>query len=391
MLWKNAGRAAATVVLLLAMAAPAWAEDLGFAATVGLEITYTPVPPASYNIGSDLQLGLEIPGFSLESSTGFDLSGFTSERVSFIVDLGAAQISEDIRFEPDFDWNELSLDVNVVGVELGVDWIFANIGSTQTPSYEMGVVAALGSNVPFGLDIQSVTGFGAVDLVNVVGGAPSPFADRMLFLFDHVAHVCDPAPPLDVTVVGGFAFEEELVRLQLDLSGFLASHTLWFDSLGLSRIVFELGYQFPDPSLGVLTSLTLDGGFTITSLNVIVDVALEGIRFTSWTGFAQAAFPVPLPVLFAGQDFALSFAICGVTVTSETDFDDLFLFEAEKIAIEAVVDPLTFVSLTTFDGGGFESQCIQASVAFSGVRLSTEAQFTWDGVVSVSFGFELSF
>ena len=138
MLWKNAGRAAAAAVLILAVAAPAWAAGLGFSATVGLEITYTPLPPASYDIGSDLQLAFDIPGFSLRSDTGFDLAGFTWEKVSFTVDLGVAKISEDIRFEPEFDWNELSLDLSIVGVDMGADWIFANIGSVQTPSYDMG-------------------------------------------------------------------------------------------------------------------------------------------------------------------------------------------------------------------------------------------------------------
>ena len=96
-------------------------------------------------------------------------------------------------------------------------------------------------------------------------------------------------------------------------------------------------------------------------------------------------------MLFAGQKFAISFAVSGVRVTSETDFDDLFLFEAEILAIEATIDPVTFVSVTSFDAGGFAGECIQASVAFSGVRLSTDAEFTWAGVVLVSFGFELSF
>ena len=391
MLWKNAGRAAAAAVLILAVAAPAWAAGLGFSATVGLEITYTPLPPASYDIGSDLQLAFDIPGFSLRSDTGFDLAGFTWEKVSFTVDLGVAKISEDIRFEPEFDWNELSLDLSIVGVDMGADWIFANIGSVQTPSYDMGVVVEIGSKIPCGLSIASVTGFGAEDLVNVLGGAPAPFSEVMLTLFDHLATVCAPPEDLRVTVVDGFYFEEELLRLQLNLAGFVTSNTVWFDAAGLSQIVLEIGYAFADPSLGVLTSLTLDGGFSITNLDIIADLSIDAIRLTSWTGFARPAFPVPVPVLFSGQKFALRFELVGVTVTSETDFDDLFLFDGEEIAIEATVDPVTFVSLTEFGAAGFSRQCIEASVAFSGVTLSTKAEFTWSGVTLVSFGFKLSF
>jgi hypothetical protein len=391
MLWRGIGRAAGVAILILAAAAPAWASDLGFSASVGLEVTYTPVPPASYNIGSNLQLTFEIPGFALESETGFDLTGFTFQRVTLGVDLGAAKIAEEIRFEPDFDWNELSLDVSIVGVEIGVDWIFANIGSVQTPSYDMGVVVAFQSEIPCGLGIASVTGFGAIDLVNVLGGALAPFSEEMLFLFTYVDTVCEPAPDLDVEVVDGLYFEEELLRLTFAFQGLLISHTTWFDALGLAQMVFEFGYDFEDPSLGLLTAITVDGAFSITKIDVIVDLAIDAVRFTSWTGFAEPVFPVPLPVIFAGQGFAVAFELCGVTVTSETDFDDLFLFDAEIVAIETSIDPVTFVSLTTFDASGFASECIEASIAFSGVHLSTKAEFTWDGVTLVAFGFELAF
>jgi len=390
MLCTNAGRAVAAAILVFVATAPAWGADLGLSATVGLEITYTPVPPASYNIGSDLQLGLEVAGFSLASSTRFDLTGFTGEDVQFEIDLGAAQIAEDLRFNPGFDWNELSLDVTVVGVNLGVDWIFANTGTVQTPSYDMGVVISLSSEFPIGLGLASVTGFGASDLENVLGG-PAPFADKMLFLFDYVATICSPVNEPDVTVVGGFYFEEELLRLTVTYCGMVASHTMWFDTGGLSQLVFELGYAFPDPALAILTKLTLDGSFDLKNLDVILDAAIDGVRVTSWTGFAEPGFPIPLPVLFSGQKFAIAFSIADVHVTSETDFDDLFLFEQETIVIDTTIDPVTFVSVTTFDSGGFAGECIDASVTFSGVTLSTEAEFAWTGIVRVSFGFELSF
>jgi hypothetical protein len=391
MLWKCIGRSAAAAVLVLAAATPAWASDLGFSASVGLAITYTPVPPASYNIGSNLELTFEIPGFALQSETGFDLTGFTFQRVTLGVDLGAAKIVEEIRFEPDFDWNELSLDLSIVGVEIGVDWIFANIGSVQTPSYDMGVVVAFQSEIPCGLGIATVTGFGAIDLVNVLGGARAPFSEEMLSLFVHLETLCAPAPDLDVTIVNGLFFEEELLRLTFAFEGLLASHTTWFDEFGLSQMVFEFGYDFDDPSLGLLTAVTVDGAFAITKIDVIVDLSIDVIRFTSWTGFAEHSLPIPLPIIFAGQGFVVAFELCGVTVTSETDFDDLFLFETEIVAIETSIDPVTFVSLTTFDALGFASECIQATVAFGGVRLSTTAEFTWDGVSLVAFGFDLAF
>ncbi len=393
MLWKGIGRAAVAAALILVAAAPAWASNqgLGFSASVGLEITYAPVPPAAYNVGSDLRLGFEVPGFALQSETRFDLTDFTFQRVVLVVDLGLARISEDVRFEPEFDWNELSFDLCFVGVELGIDWIFADISIVQTPSYDMGIVLSFETEIPCGLGFASVTGFGAVDLVSVLGGAEAPFSQELLSLFLYVDRLCVEAPELDVTVVEGLFFEEELLRLTFAFEGLLASHSTWFDASGLSQMVFELGYSFDDPSLGFLIAINVDGTFSVSAIDIVLDLAIGGVHFTSWTGFAEPVFPLPVPVIFAGQAFAVSFELCGVTLTSETDFTDLFLFEAEIIAIEAAIDPFTFVSVTTFDDAGFASQCIEAGVSFAGVHLSTKAQFTWDGIELVSFGFELTF
>jgi len=379
------------VLLSLFGAGAAAADDLGFSGRVGLEVTYTPIPPALYNIGADLGLGFEISGFSFASATGFDLFGFQSERVSLSIDLGAVQISEEIRFEPTFSWNELSVDLGIVGVNFGIDWILANIGGVQTPAYSMGAVIELSSGIVCGFSITSLTGFGAVNLVNLLGGVEAPFSFALLDLFIYLDTLCVSPIELDVTIVDGFYFEEELVRLEIDYLGLIASSTTWFDYQGLSQMLFELGYRFDEPSLSFLTSVTLDGTFTITGLGFIVDLAIDVVRFTSHTFFVEATPPAPIPIIFGGQAFAVSFEICGVTITSETGFDGSFLFSEETIAIDALIDPVTFRSLTTFDATGFAAECVYASVEFSGVLLYTRAEFDMTGIQLVSFGFALSF
>ena len=140
---RTCGRIAVlSVLLLLVGGGVAGAGELGFSAGVGLEVTYTPVPPTSYNIGSDLTLSFEVAGFSLVADTGFDLVGFQSEKVTLAVDLGAVQLAEEIRFEPIFSWSEMSMDLAIAGVEIGLDWILADIGTVQTPAYSMGAVGA---------------------------------------------------------------------------------------------------------------------------------------------------------------------------------------------------------------------------------------------------------
>ena len=385
------GRIAVLAALgIIALSGMVSANGLGFSAGIGLEVSYTPVPPTSYSIGSDLSLSFSIAGFSLASHTGFDLTGFESEIVTLEVDLGAVQIGEEIRFEPYFSWNELSVDLAIVGVEIGLDWILADIGSVQTPELTMGAVFEVSSGIVCGFSISSLTGFGAIDLVNVLGGIEAPFVYDFMYLFHHVDALCVDVVPLDVTIVSGFYFEEELFRLEVDYMGLLASNTTWFDSTGLSKMIFELGYRFPEPSLGFLTAVTLDGAFAITGIDFLVDVQIDALRFTSHTSFAEPLVPLPIPIVFMGQGFGVSFEFCGVRITSITQFDDVFLFEQEQIAIEAEVAPVSFISLTTFDAGGFASQCIYGDVCFSGVLLYTRAEFDFTGIQEVVFGFELS-
>jgi len=365
------------------------AQNLGFSGSVGFEVTYTPVPPTSYNVGVDLALGFDISGFSFASETGFDLSGFQSERVSFVLDLGAVGIREEIRFEPAFSRNELAIDLAIVGVNLGIDWILADIGAVQT--YSMGAVIEISSGIISGFSITSLTGFGAVDLVNILDEVRAPFSYELLYLFEHLAEVCAAPVDLDVTVVSGFYFEEELIRLKVDYQGLIASNTTWFDYMGLTETLFELGYRFEEPELSFLTSMTFDGSFAITGFDFIVDLSIDTVRFTSHTMFAPPIVPSPIPIVFSGQGFAVSFEVYGVTVTTETDFDGSFLFSQELVAIEAVIDPVTFRSLTAFDAGGFASECVYADVTFSGVVLYTRAEFDFTGIDLVVFGFSVSF
>ncbi|MFC2077365.1 hypothetical protein ACFLTM_00960 [Candidatus Bipolaricaulota bacterium] len=369
----------------------AMASDLGFSGRVGLEVSYTPIPPASYNIAADLSLGFDVDGFSFTSETGFDLFGFQSEKVALSVDLGAVQIGEEIRFEPTFSWNELSVDLAIVGVEFGIDWILANIGSVQTPDYSMGAVIEVSSGIVCGFSIASLTGFGAVDLVNLLGGIEAPFSYDLLGLSYYLDALCGPAIDLDVTIVDGFYFEEALVRLEVDYLGMIASNTTWFDYQGLSQMLFEVGYRFEEPVLSFLTSITIDGSFVITGLAFILDLQIDVVRFTSHTFFVEATPPSLIPIVFGGQVFAVSFEICNVVVTSQTTFDGSFLFAEEVIAIDAVIAPVTFRSLTVFDAGGFAEECVYAGVAFSGVELYTRAGFDATGIQVVTFGFVLSF
>jgi len=367
------------------------ADDVGFSGFVGLGITYTPVPPTSFDIAADLELAFEVAGFSFGSETGFNLAGFQSERVAFGIDLGAVRIGEEILFDPTFARNELGIDLSIAGVDIGVDFILADIGSVQTPAYSMGAVVELSSGIVCGFSIASLTGFGAIDLVNMLGGIEAPFSYELLALFNHLDALCAVPLDLDVTIVPDFYFEEELVRLEADFMGLIASNTTWFDAAGLSRMLFELGYRFEEPALSFLATMGLDGSFVITDIGFLVDLRIDAIRFTSHTWFEENPLPSLIPIVFGGQGFAVSFELCGVVITTETGFDGSVLFAQQLIAIEARFDPISFRSLTAFDATGFSSQCMYADVTICGVRLYTKAEFDFSGIELVTFGFGFSF
>jgi len=379
------------VLALIVAGGVSASAGVDFTGGVGLEVTYTPVPPTSYNIGSDLTLSFDVSGFSFASITGFDLSGFLSERVLLGVDLGAVRIAEDILFDPYFSWNELNVDISIVGIDIGIDLILANIGTVQTPTFSMGAVIEFSSEIVCGFSITSLTGFGAIDLVNVLGGVDAPYAYEMLGLFHHLDALCTPPLDLDVTIVSGFYFEEQLLRLRIDLVGLMASNTTWFDATGLARMMFELGYRFTEPSLGFLATMALDGAWAITGMDFLVDLQIDVVRFTSHTWFVQNPFPGPVPILFDGQGFALAFEFCGVRVTTETGFDGYFMFTQQLIAIETEIEPVRFRSLTTFDATGFAGQCIYADVTFCGVVLYTQTKFSFSGIEEATIGFDLTF
>ncbi|GEM_PF-474324 len=379
------------VLVLLVCSGLGIADDAGFSGFVGLGITYTPVPPTSYNIGADLKLAFDVSGFTFSSETGFDLAGFQSQRVILGIDLGAVRIREEMLFDPSFGWNELNVDLAIAGIDIGVDFILADIGSVQTPVYSMGAVIELSSGIVCGFSIASLTGFGAVDLVNILEGIEAPFSYELLHLFNRLDTLCTLPLDLDVTIVPDFYFEEQLVRLEADFMGMISSNTTWFDSTGLSRMLFELGYRFEEPSLSFLATMGLDGSFVITDIAFIVDLQIDVIRFTSHTWFEENPLPAPIPTVFGGQGFAVSFELCGVLISTETGFDGSFLFTQQLIAIEATFDPVTFRSLTEFDASGFAGQCIYADVTFCGAKLYTKAEFTFSGIELVTFGFDFSF
>jgi hypothetical protein len=393
MLWL-----AAIVVLAVAVAAYADTDDPcveptapPFSATLGLDVSFVSVPPAGFDIISGLSFSLAIADFSFDSETRFALSGFQSQRFDAALQLGAVTLSDWIEFDPGFAWNQFAVDATFLCVDTGVDLILANIASPQTPVYSMAAVIDLHAVPLMGVSLTSLTGFGAVDLLALHGGVASPFAHRMLHLFHYLHRLCGPMLRPRVTVLPHFYFEEQVLRVEVDLYGLLASSTTWFDWLGFARETLEVGFAFADPKLSFLMSLTFNPYFAIDAMEFILDLAICPVVFTSRTAFVAPPPPSSVAIAFDGQQFALAVEALGILCTLETDFDGTFLFQRQLVALETEIPPVRFASLTAFTAAGFDEQCLQAGVRFDGVELFTRVVFDLGGITVARFGFALTF
>jgi hypothetical protein len=308
------------------------------------------------------------------------------------VNLGNLQLGDEVVFDPRFSFNDLSISAQVVGIEISTNFILADIGSVQTPEYSMAAVIELSSGVTCGFSITAITGFGATDLINMLGGVEAPQSYDCLALFYHADSLFASGASPRVSVVSGFYFEQQLVRLGMDYMGLLATSTTWFEWQGFSKEVLEIGYHFEEPSLAFLAAFTIDDSFALSNLDFILDLEIMSVRFTSWTSFGESTPPSTLPIAFSGQGFALGFSVCeGVMVTSVTRFDDTFMFAQQDFAVEAFISPVSLASLTMFDSSGFAGQQVKAEITFSGVNLYTIASFNFTGIDYVTFGFSFKF
>ncbi len=379
------------ILLWVVVGGGAAGEGAGIAGNVRFQIAYIPVPPASYDIASDLGLAFAAGGFTFASATGFDVYGFQSQELRLALDLGVVTISEDLRFEPHFSWNEIRVGVSMTGIFIGVDLILADLVALPPPALSMGGVLGLSGQIGPDVTLTSLTGFGVEDLVHRLEGVEAPHRDRMLTPFHRLRDVCQDTARWDVTVVPGFLFEEQLVRLEAGSVGLIASNTTWLDDTGLDRMVWEVGYRFDDPSVAFLAVVDLRGWLTISALDFVLDLGLEGVRLTSHTAFVEVPPPSIAPIVYEGQQFAVSFSLCRVLVTSITVFDEAFFLSEQHVKMVVRAEPFMVMGLTSFDATGFSSQCLHVSTRLLGVALHGRVEFSFTGVLGAALGFSLGF
>ncbi len=391
---------AAIVALVAGVGVAGWADIdadpvalsmADFNGTIAFDVSLTPVPPLSYDIAAQLSLAAQLGWFSLSSETQFSLSGFESQRLILGVALGAIVLTERIDFDPAFSWNQLAMDAEFLGIALGVDLILADISAAPPAVYSMAGILELTTSFDFGVSILSLTGFGATDLLESHLASATPLAANLLGLLDHVDGLCIDEETPNPTILSGFYFEEQDLQITFSSLGLLLSSTTEFSWTGISKQTIEFGFQFDDPQIAFLLALALDVPLAVDKIDLLVDLQVFPVRFTSHTVFAAPVPPAALPVQFEAQRFGLGVEFLGALWTTALDFDSTFLFERLQVGVEAELGPAMIVSLTAFDATGFEEQCLRANMTFSGIMLSTSVRFDMSGLVELMFGFALSF
>ncbi|MBN1857704.1 hypothetical protein JW848_00700 [Candidatus Bipolaricaulota bacterium] len=393
---------AAIAVLMVAVGVVGWADIESdtdpvafsmpdFGGVIAFDVSLTPVPPLSYDIAAQLSLDARLGWFSLSSETQFSLSGFEFERLILGAALGAIMLTERLDFDPLFAWNQLGMDVEFLGIALGVDLILADISTAPPSVYSMAGILEFETSFDFGVSVLSLTGFGATDLLESHQASATPLAADLLGLLDHVDGLCVDEEAPNPTILPGFYFEEQDLQFSFSALGLLVSSTTEFSWTGISRQTIEFGFQFADPQIAFLLALSLDIPIAVDEIVLLVDLQVFPVRFTSHTVFAAPLPPTLLPIQFESQRFGLGMEFLGALWTTVLDFDSTFLFERLQIGIEAEIGPAMITSLTTFAAAGFQEQCLRANVTFSGITLSTSVRFDMSGLVELAFGFALSF
>ncbi|MFO8034660.1 MAG: hypothetical protein R6U88_05830 [Candidatus Bipolaricaulota bacterium] len=278
--------------------AGAVAEDLDFGGSLGLEFTFTPIPPADVDISTDITLSLSFADAQVISRTRLTWDGLQEAWLSFGLDLKALELISAMRFDPCFSMYRLQAWGEWCPAELGGLVLLENLAAPCEPAdYTVGVVLDLGLNLEYGFWLRSLTGFGVWDLYYLVD--------------DLVRTDLSPAP--------GWWFEEQLLGIGLQGECFSVDSWILFTDLGLNWAHFGSAYRWTEPDVEVGTRLWWTGGMAFDSAELIVAGTINPVTLRSVTVFDLGGFVM--------QEIDIEVAFSGITIYSQTMFDFVGLLQ----------------------------------------------------------------
>ncbi len=273
-------------------------EEFRFGGSLGLEFTFTPVPPADLDISSDITLSLSFGNAQVISRTRLTLDGFHQAWLGFGLDLSVLHLETAMRFDPCFSMYRLEVRGEWCPAEFGGLLLLENLAPIcEPPDYTVGVVLDLGLQLTSGFWLRSLTGFGVWDLY---------------YLVDELART-------DISAAPGWWFEEQLLGMGLQAECFSVDSWILFTDLGLIWARLSSSYSWSQPDVAVGASLWWSGGWMFDTAELFVSGTIHPVTLRSVTVFDLSGFVM--------QEIDVEVTFSGITIYSQTVFDFLGLIQ----------------------------------------------------------------
>lgn len=267
-------------------------EGSELSGALGVELTFTPVSPASLNVDTAITSSLSFAGASVESRTVISLDGLESEHMRCSVKLDDVTLATGMRFDPCFSRYWFEVRGGCCPFDLGALVLVENLAETcQTPNFTVGIVADLGLNFGSGFFVRSITGFGVKDLYNLI----------------------DEYPQTDITAVSGWWFSEELINVGFASQCLRTESLFSFDELGFAWAQLHASYTWAEPAVQLGARLWIDSAFAFNRADLILQVTIDPVGLRSVTSFDSLGF--------LSQEIDISATLSGVKLYSRTSFD----------------------------------------------------------------------
>ncbi|QAA76305.1 MAG: hypothetical protein BIP78_0539 [Candidatus Bipolaricaulis sibiricus] len=278
------------LLVALVWGTTSWSQPLAVSGSLGIEVTFTPIPPA--DITSAITLGLTFGRAEIVSRTELSLAGLLAQYLTVGVSLDGVALRSGLRFDPCFSRYWFEVRGGCCPLELGGLFLVENLAlACQTPNYTVGIVLDLGVAWRPGFFARSVTGFGVTDVYGLI----------------------DLEPGTWLTAVPGVWFEETLLNLGFAGACFRTDGLVLFVPYGLAW--FELGgsYLYPDPEAELGVRIRILGTFALDWAKLFFGVRVPPVAVRLVTTFDLGGF--------LAQDVAVEVSFSWVRIYSRTRFD----------------------------------------------------------------------
>ncbi|MFH1609378.1 MAG: hypothetical protein ABID40_01955 [Candidatus Bipolaricaulota bacterium] len=280
------------LVLVMALGSAAWAQGPTLSGSLGMELVFTPLPPATLGVTSAITLALTFGRAEVVSRTEISIAGLVAEHLTMGVNLDGVGLRTGMRFDPCFSKYWFEVRGGCCPLELGGLFLVENLAPTcQTANFTIGIVLDLGLAWRPGFSMRSLTGFGVTNLY----------------------HLIDLDPATELTAVPGWWFEENLVYLGFTSACFLVESVILFDPFGLAWGEFGAAYRYPDPEAELGARIRLNGSFGLDWAKLSLGVRVPPVAVKLVTTFDLMGF--------VAQEVWVEVFFSWVRIYSKTQFD----------------------------------------------------------------------